>query len=126
MARRDWSLIEPAVKILSACLPTMTPFLNIRIHWEQLRSSFHNNFRSNRSSHERSQSNLRQFQHIPKSNVNGAKPEVDKGGLAKERPSTPTVGNPSPDDMHLRSIMVRHDITWTESPNKRNDSLTSS
>ena len=35
----DWSLIEPAVEVFSASLPTMTPFLNVRLQWNKLRSS---------------------------------------------------------------------------------------
>ena len=37
----DWSLIEPAVEVFSASLPTMTPFLHVRLQWNKLRSSLH-------------------------------------------------------------------------------------
>ena len=45
----DWSLIEPAVEVFSACLPTLTPFLNMHIQWKKIRSSLRSHFHSSRN-----------------------------------------------------------------------------
>ena len=45
----SWTVVEPAVEVLSACLPTMAPFLNGGRNLSKLRSSLRSLFSSHKS-----------------------------------------------------------------------------
>lgn len=116
----DWSLVELAVEILSACLPTMTPFLHIRRHWSQLQSSFRYGKRAGRNSdmaNDRSQPFKRprisfkdSIQYRPDTILS---PETSiKASAALPRSSREL------DDVPLRTILVTQDLDWTEERTK--------
>ena len=109
----SWTVVEPAIEVLSACLPTMAPFLNAGRHISKLRSSLRSLFSSHKSSQSGSiigrrgqysggldEYNLRP-DHIAE--VNSA---AQAGPYGKVRAES--------DEIPLKSIGIRQDMDWRE------------
>ena len=109
----DWSLIEPAVEVVSASLPTMTPFLNLRLQWTRLRSSLRSAFRSSRGAGPTDSGH--DFHEIPniyrRDRLNGESgPVTDVSATTgDEGKSVEDIGIP------MHSIAVRQEMQWSES-----------
>lgn len=111
----EWALIELSIEILCACLPTMTPFLHIRTHCNQLRSGFP--YRKSRGSSSDagndSQQQLKRPNVLFKDSIQ-YRPNSFPGSVNTATVSAVPRCSRDLDDIPLRSILVKKDLDWTE------------
>ena len=109
----SWTVVEPAIEVLSACLPTMAPFLNAGLHISKLRSSLQSLF----SSHKSSQSSSiigRRGQYSGGFNEYKLRPDhIAEVNSAAQAGSFGKAGSES-DEIPLKSIGIRQDMDWRE------------
>lgn len=116
----SWTIVEPALEVLSGCLPTMAPLLHMRTHLQNfssmLRSSF--NSRSITSGLDDTKTSRREYRHeLNETKLRlGGEPAVISGASAKRFESADVEDDLVP----LHSIKVRNDVEWKEI---RNDQL---
>ncbi|KAG7004638.1 hypothetical protein G7Y79_00024g055880 [Physcia stellaris] len=107
----DWSLIEPAVEVLSASLPTMTVFYNVRQHFATLLSVLRSSTRGAKGSKDGSRGfheiQSPGMQHLPSGPVT-AIAGLD-GRTERER------------DVPMHAIAVRQEVQWDERSRKGDD-----
>ena len=111
----SWTVIEPAIEVLSACLPTMAPFLNIRTHLNSLRSTLRSLFSSHkdsRSQQSRTNNSSCQFRVIDKAYEN----HILNLNAECETNASATLSHQqvSSDQIPLKAIVIRHDLAWEE------------
>lgn len=109
----NWSLIEPAVEVVSASLPTMTPFLNVRLQWTKLRSSLLSVFRSSRGAGlTDSGHGVHEIQ-----NVDGQNHSKGESGPVTDVSTTAGLGQKMAEgiEIPMHSIAVRQEMKWSES-----------
>ena len=109
----SWTVVEPAIEVLSACLPTMAPFLNAGRRISKLRSSLRSLF----SSHKSSQSVSivgRRGQHSGGLDENNLRPDhLAEVNFAAQAGSSGK-GRSKSDEIPLKSIGIRQDMDWME------------
>lgn len=115
----SWTLIEPAIEVLSGCLPTMAPLLKVRIHPRARFSSiFRLSFYARGRTSASDGSNPNQGQYSRELN----KPRLwpHDGATLTSKASARPQDNQSEDSdiLPLQSIIVRKDIDWRETQNK--------
>lgn len=112
----NWSLIEPAVEVLSACLPTMAPLLNPKQYLTRLRESIRTLLGRSKPSSARSTYSAHPFQQITLSRDAQIQfpPRVEQSSFATNATADHATVGANTDDIPLRSIMVRHDMEWSE------------
>lgn len=82
LATAYWSLIEPAVEILSACLPCMTPILKLSRYLSKVRPSLLKGVRSSKRSQDSSATHQQGFRQIGDSKGDPSKdPVYNKYGV---------------------------------------------
>ena len=101
----SWTVIEPAIEVLSACLPTMAPFLSMSTHWPNLRSSLRSLLSSSRH---RSQSEIDPYRSF--NDTSGYQYGAEVKSQAIGRPSKKQASES--DEVPLKSIKVRQDLDW--------------
>ena len=115
----SWTVVEPAVEVLSGCLPTMAPLLHMRSHTKHfistLRSSF--NSRSNTSGSDDTKNHRREYRHeLNETKLRlGGEPATISGASAKRSESASV----EDDFVPLHSIKVRNDVEWEEVRNNQ-------
>ncbi|MCJ1379674.1 hypothetical protein MMC17_002776 [Xylographa soralifera] len=114
------TVVEPAVELLSACLPTMASFLHLRTRLSELRSKVSLLFSSQRNPVSPNADSKRHFQNI--------KPTCKELHLYSNSELRPTITAASrysvsqTDQIPLHAIMVRNDMAWEEERNVSNAS----
>lgn len=103
--KSSWTLVEPAIEVLAACLPTMAPLFHIGEHLPRLRTFWRALFSSCQSpdAHQDGRMDERMF----RPNRNAAITSTAQGRSLDEQ------GLES-DEVPLKSIGVRHELDWTE------------
>ena len=115
----SWTIVEPALEVLSGCLPTMAPLLHMRTHLHHLssilRSSFHS--RSTTSGLDDTKTKRRDYRHeLNETKLRlGGEPAVISGASAKHFESASVEDDLVP----LHSIKVRNDVEWKEIRNNK-------
>ena len=115
----SWTLIEPAIEVLSGCLPTMAPLLKVRIHPKAHFSSiFHLSFYARGWSSASDSSKPNHGQYSRELNKPTLWPR--DGATLTSNASARPQGNQTEDSdlLPLQSIVVRKDIDWRETQNK--------
>lgn len=115
----SWTLIEPAIEVLSGCLPTMAPLLKVRIHLgARFSSIFRLSFYARGRSSASDSSKPNQGQYSRELNKPTLWPH--DGATLTSKASGRPQGNEIEDSdlVPLQSIVVRKDIDWRETQNK--------
>ncbi|KAL9119624.1 MAG: hypothetical protein Q9187_003824 [Circinaria calcarea] len=111
----SWTVIEPAIEVLSACLPTMAPFLNRPTHLANFRSTLRSMISPNKSSRSeqlRTSASKHQFRDVDNFNKTCTHDSLSDhtGKVAAIPPSQPVAS----DQIPLNSIVVTQDFAWSE------------
>ena len=122
-AKCSWTVMEPAVEVFSACLPTMAPLLHARVRLlESLKSTFRSLIRF-RGSPTRSTSPIPSQYDCEANNDPGLRPDLhDRIIVSKASAKTPYERDTDSDEIPLRGIKVERDLhsaktgTWVEAP----------
>lgn len=113
-----WTLVEPAVEVLSGCLPTMAPLLKLRIHPRAYISPiFRLPFFSSTSNDKRA----RRGPHSREPNHPKLWPYNDTIIVSNVSAAPRHNGSEDSDLVPLQAIMVRQDVEWKETQRRDRD-----
>ncbi|KAL8782767.1 MAG: hypothetical protein Q9195_009572 [Heterodermia aff. obscurata] len=117
--KASWTVVEPAIEVLSACLPTMAPLVKLNRHLPpKVRDSLRSRFSPPKSSQRQQQDDLRGYQKQCRQDWDS---EILRPAQTAQVTSTAAShGNTfdecesGSDDVPLNSIGFRQDLQWTE------------
>ena len=110
----SWTVIEPAVEVVSGCLPTMAPLLNIRIHLKDFSSIFRSSFSGRRSRSKTAVSDNSQRMYGYELHQLKLRPDQDTAMVSEASVKRSVITGTEEDLVPLHSIMVRKDMNWEE------------
>ena len=115
----SWTVVEPAVAVLSGCLPTMAPLLKVRMHPRVYFSSiFHLSFHSRGRTSGSDEKGVDQGQYSRELNQPKLGPHHDATLISKASARPRGEQSEDSDLVPLQSIMVREDMEWGETHSK--------
>lgn len=110
----SWTVVEPAIEVLSGCLPTMAPLLNVGPHLKKFSSIVRSPFTSRGRTSEVSDSKISRSQYSRELNDVKLRPEENATMVSGASAKRCGDGSEYDDSVPLHSIMVRQDVDWRE------------
>ena len=113
----SWTVVEPAVEVLSGCLPTMAPLLNMRTHLKNLSSILRSPFSSHSRTSGSGDTKTNRSQYSRELSELKLRPDGDATTVSGASAKRSVNASDDSDLVPLHSIMVRKDVDWRETRN---------